>query len=342
MKRILAVNHFMYLERFEEPQNTLYYAPVINSAAQKAFFEKRFDSLKVRFPGIQWHPHNDEIEADVVLCWDAFDEKQRFGKKIYFGQNRLFDDLEFICPPSFSAFRRRAEKELPSRFENPIQPFDPEVLYELDYYFNQKRLAKTYFKTRNGMLGRNFSTKFSSFLSCGALDVRYLYNQVKEFEQEYGANKSTYWIVFELLWREFFYWHYQEVGTRFFSENGLDGYRNFSPIRRYSIQELHDRSHKVPFFQAALNELTETGFLSNRTRQMFASIWIHDLDLPWRSGADLFERYLIDYDVYSNWGNWMYLAGVGVDPRGSRYFNIDKQLSRYDPKNNYMRRWLAS
>jgi deoxyribodipyrimidine photo-lyase len=70
---------------------------------------------------------------------------------------------------------------------------------------------------------------------------------------------------------------------------------------------------------------------------MFASYWLNDLGLNWRAGADLFENHLIDYDVYSNYGNWMYLAGVGVDPRGKRYFNIDKQLSIYDPQGKYIK-----
>jgi deoxyribodipyrimidine photo-lyase len=98
------------------------------------------------------------------------------------------------------------------------------------------------------------------------------------------------------------------------------------------------RAH--PFFHAALKELTSTGFLSNRARQMFASVWLNDLDLNWRSGAQLFEQHLIDYDVYSNFGNWMYLAGVGVDPRGRRYFDIDKQLHTYDPNGEYLNQFV--
>ena len=88
-------------------------------------------------------------------------------------------------------------------------------------------------------------------------------------------------------------------------------------------------------------ELTQTGFLSNRGRQIFASIWINDLNLDWRSGAEFFESYLIDYDVYSNYGNWMYLAGVGVDSRGKRHFNIEKQLKSYDPSNEYIKTWSS-
>jgi deoxyribodipyrimidine photo-lyase len=55
----------------------------------------------------------------------------------------------------------------------------------------------------------------------------------------------------------------------------------------------------------------------------------------------LFEQQLIDYDVCSNWGNWAYLAGVGNDPRGNRYFNIEKQANDYDSKKTYRNLWLT-
>ena len=189
-------------------------------------------------------------------------------------------------------------------------------------------------------MGENFSTRFSPYLSSGALCVKYLYNQVKKFEAQHGSNKSTYWIIFELLWREYFYWHYQKHQSLYFSENGLRGAKNFSPVKDYDLDQLVHICD-IPFFLAALNEIQETGFLSNRVRQIFASIWINDLELSWRSGALFFEKYLIDYDVFSNYGNWMYLAGVGVDPRGKRYFNVEKQLNTYDPNNLYIKKWVT-
>ena len=90
----------------------------------------------------------------------------------------------------------------------------------------------------------------------------------------------------------------------------------------------------------AMKELLETGFLSNRMRQIFASEWINTYCLDWRDGANIFEMNLVDYDVFSNWGNWQYLAGVGHDPRGKRKFNLVKQLETYDPKREYFKKWL--
>lgn len=65
------------------------------------------------------------------------------------------------------------------------------------------------------------------------------------------------------------------------------------------------------------------GFMSNRGRQNVASFLALDLDLDWRDGAWWFESCLLDYDVASNWGNWVAAAGL----TGGRLnkFNITKQ-----------------
>jgi len=86
-------------------------------------------------------------------------------------------------------------------------------------------------------------------------------------------------------------------------------------------------------------EIKKTGWMSNRGRQNVASFFAKELMLDWRIGAAYFESMLIDYDVHSNYGNWMYVAGVGNDPR-DRTFNVDLQAKRYDPQNKYQCLWL--
>ena len=63
------------------------------------------------------------------------------------------------------------------------------------------------------------------------------------------------------------------------------------------------------------------------------------MSVDWRYGAAWFEEHLIDYDAAVNWGNWQYIAGVGVDPRGGRHFNIEKQTVLYDPNGDYQAKW---
>ncbi len=344
MKTLLIQNQLFLVPEIQHEFSRLIFSPHFHSEGQRHFFEQRFHELRNSAPVLEWKPEANPEEADEVLAWDASFEKKRFGSKLLARQNRLFSGSLFPSPPFsipevFTPFREKAERHLPAHFPDARAPDDAEVREAVRVYFWEKKLASTYFETRNQLTGKDFSTGFSAFLSCGALDVQFLYNEVRRFEAEHGSNKSTTWIIYELLWREYFYWHYQKHQSAYFSENGIKGPKDFSAVRSYSLEELEGmKAH--PFFHAALKELTSTGFLSNRARQMFASVWLNDLGLNWRSGARLFEEHLIDYDVYSNFGNWMYLAGVGVDPRGKRYFDIDKQLKTYDPNGDYLRKFL--
>ena len=91
-----------------------------------------------------------------------------------------------------------------------------------------------------------------------------------------------------------------------------------------------------------MNELRATGTLSNRMRQIVASYLIYDLAQDWRAGAAWFEAQLLDYDVYSNQGNWLSIAGLGTDPRGGRQMNLEKQALEHDPQGLYRKKWAQS
>lgn len=336
--RVLVLNNSFLLAAPEWADAEILFAPIYHSALQRRFWETRFQELRSTHPRTVWCENIGAQDFDLALAWDALYEREAFGPKLHPRQNRLFDHIPFPIGDGFTPFRRLAEELLPARYEDAIPPRDREAQRELDYYFREAKLASTYFDTRNAMIGRDGSTRFSVFLSSGVLDVRHLYNEVREFERLHGANKSTGWIVFELLWREFFYWHYQANPRSYFSLAGLRGPAASPPVPLFPLEYLRGLPAH-PLFAACLRELTGTGFLHNRTRQIFASIWLNDLGLDWRAGARLFEEHLLDYDVYSNYGNWMYLAGVGVDPRGKRYFNVDKQLRDYDPAGGYLAQW---
>ena len=53
-------------------------------------------------------------------------------------------------------------------------------------------------------------------------------------------------------------------------------------------------------------------------------------------------RQLLDYDPYSNQGNWLYGAGLGTDPRGGRRFNLEKQTREHDADGAYRLHWAST
>lgn len=198
-----------------------------------------------------------------------------------------------------------------------------------------------YKATRNALTGRDFASHWSPWLANGALSVRQVVADLRAMEAERGASDGSYWLWFELLWREHFRWMLRRHGRALFRARGL---RRSAPSAAHDAEAFArwcEGRTGLPLVDAAMRELRHTGFLSNRLRQIVASALIHELRGDWRAGAAWFEACLIDFDVHSNQGNWAYIAGVGTDPRGGRHFNLDRQTREHDPDGDHQRLWAA-
>ncbi|TVQ67339.1 MAG: DASH family cryptochrome [Oceanospirillales bacterium] len=284
---------------------------------------------------------------------------------------RLFelDQLPFSLenlPASFSGFRKRVE-DLPinapcprithlpplvtrnhswpvtldrpeSDDSSPFVGGETAALEHLKDYFSSQA-PQTYKETRNALDTWDHSTKFSPWLAQGSLSVRQTLHALRQHEATYGANDSTYWIYFELLWREYFHFNALKLGSQLFKFSGIKQSKpltSFYPQRFRSWCEGNTPSAAV---NACMKQLNATGYMSNRGRQWVASYLVNEMRIDWRYGAAYFEQQLLDYDVASNWGNWQYLGGVGADPRGQRHFNLSKQVQMYDPNGEFIKRW---
>lgn len=211
------------------------------------------------------------------------------------------------------------------------------ALAYLQAYFASNK-ASHYKQTRNGLMGLDYSTKFSPWLAHGALSVRVIEQARQAYEAQHGANDSTYWIWFELLWRDYFRFLHLKYGRQLYLPRGLADMPLVAHRSKVFARWCAGQTGQA-WIDAGMRELAATGYLSNRMRQNVASFWIHDLHGDWLSAAAWFEAHLLDYDVYSNQGNWLYLAGRGTDPRGSRRFNPDKQAQDYDADGAYRALW---
>ncbi|MDX1666107.1 MAG: DASH family cryptochrome, partial [Saprospiraceae bacterium] len=230
--------------------------------------------------------------------------------------------------------------EMDSRAVLEFKGGETEGLKRLQYYIWESDNIKTYKKTRNQLVGGDYSSKFSPWLAQGCLSPKKIYQEIKKYEEERVSNKSTYWLFFELMWRDFFRFMAKKHGDKIFHKQGYKG----DPDPEWTddrelLQKWIDGRTGVPFIDANMREIKNTGYMSNRGRQNVASFLVSDLKVNWQMGAEYFESVLIDYDVASNWGNWNYVAGVGSDPR-DRYFNILSQAQRYDPNGEYVRLWI--
>jgi deoxyribodipyrimidine photo-lyase len=221
----------------------------------------------------------------------------------------------------------------------PFKGGETEALKRLNYYLFESKKIGFYKKTRNGLVGVDYATKFSPWLANGSLSPKTIYHQVKKYEQEFVKNQSTYWVIFELIWRDYFKYISLKYDNKIFKIGGILN-RNYEwksdkkTIRKWIYGETKD-----DFVNANMIELKETGWMSNRGRQNVASYFTKELLLDWRIGAAYFESLLLDYDVHSNYGNWMYVAGVGNDPR-DRKFKTQLQAERYDSNHKFRNLWL--
>ena len=272
-------------------------------------------------------------------------------------------------PDVFTQFRQQVEKQK-LRFANPVdavkeipplpnkggphhiraiislvdtkRPFiggESMANHHVNRYF-ERRLVDTYKQTRNQLIGVDYSSKFSPWLALGCCSARFITKKLAEYEDQHGANNGTYWLWFELLWRDYFRFLHFKYGKSLYQSKGL-GKIKANQFDKNCFHQWASGNTGESFIDAGMRELKATGFLSNRMRQIVASYWIYNMKGDWRAGAAWFESQLIDYDVYSNQGNWLYISGKGTDPRGGRPFNVTKQAIDHDPEGIYQSMWLA-
>ncbi len=229
--------------------------------------------------------------------------------------------------------------EMDTRTAFPFKGGENQGLERMNYYFWETKKLSNYKSTRNGLTGIDYSSKLSPWLANGSISAKMIYWQLQEYEKLIQKNQDTYWLLFELIWRDYFKYISLKHGNAIFKLSGVFNKKiKFETQQKVKSQWINGTT-KEPFINANMIELAKTGWMSNRGRQNVASYWSKELGQDWRIGAAYFESLLLDYDVHSNWCNWMYNSGVGNDPR-DRQFNIKRQTEMYDPNGTYQKIWL--
>ena len=247
------------------------------------------------------------------------------------------EDLETSAVPSLKDLGFD-DFDLDERAVLDFKGGETEGLKRLHYYLWDSDLLKKYKQTRDQLIGGDYSSKLSPWLSAGCLSPREVYWEVNKYEKERGSNDSTYLLIFELLWRDYFRFMFKKHGTHYFiPEESNDPEKNLTEEDTGKFEKWKQGETGMPFIDANMRELLYTGFMSSRGRQNVASYFVNELGLNWTLGAAYFEEMLIDYSPSSNWGNWAYIAGPNstVVP-----LNIARQAKDFDPQAEYMKLWL--
>ncbi len=172
----------------------------------------------------------------------------------------------------------------------------------------------------------------SPHLRFGTISIRYLVSL---------ALKQNLSFLNELIWREFFMqilFSFPHVVTGNFKSlyDDIQWRNDEKEFHRWCIGETG-----YPIVDSGMRQLNSTGYLHNRVRMITAGFLCKHLLIDWRWGEAYFAQKLLDYELSSNNGNWQWAAGTGCDAAPYfRVFNPETQQKKFDPKEEYIRKWV--
>ena len=282
----------------------------------------------------------ETVQDDVVVSPDEYDE----------------------TPPSFSQFYtkwKKIDKPTPSPIPNTLADIETkQPLYEDTQQptipatrrdeavkkwndFKTERI-QTYKDERDNLSNPQGVSRLSPYYAIGILSVREVLYDVEnliETSEKSSHIRNIAKYRSELAWREF--------NKTVLAKNPSSLEENYRDIDKIGwnndeeeIQAWKEGQTGIPFVDAGMRQLNQTGYMHNRLRQNVASFLTKHLMSDWRIGRDYFKQHLFDHDIASNTGGWQWSASTGTDSVPLRIFNPEKQGRRYDKQAEYIKKWV--
>jgi len=195
----------------------------------------------------------------------------------------------------------------------------------------------TAYKTARDLPDRDGTSRLSPHLHWGEISPRQIWHAART----HGHSEGSETFLKELGWREFcaqLLFHNPDLPTKPLDQRFAD----FS--WRHSHKDFHAWTRGqtgIPIVDAGMRQLWQTGWMHNRVRMIVASLLIKHLGIHWTRGEEWFWDCLVDADLASNSANWQWVAGCGADAAPFfRIFNPVLQGEKFDPKGDYVRRFV--
>jgi deoxyribodipyrimidine photo-lyase len=230
----------------------------------------------------------------------------------------------------FSNFFSTKPFPFPSIKKLGFQPIPEDHLHFPEAKMNRKKIL--FYDQQRDYPGINGTTHLSVHLRFGTVSIRRLVSLAKELNET--------WLN-ELIWREFYMailFHFPHAATGAFKKqyNNIPWRNNEKEFEDWCVGKTG-----YPIVDAGMRELNTTGFMHNRVRMIVASFLVKHLLIDWRWGEAYFAEKLLDYDLAANNGGWQWAASSGCDAAPYfRIFNPYEQTKRFDPKQEYIRKWV--
>ena len=194
-----------------------------------------------------------------------------------------------------------------------------------------ENIIRNYHNTRD-IPSLDGTSRLSIHLRFGTISIRELARTARETNEKYFN---------ELIWRDFYqmilFWYPRSVDHAFKAEYDRIEWE-FDEVQ---FRAWCEGQTGYPLVDAGMRELNETGHMHNRIRMVVASFLCKHLLHDWRLGERYFAEKLLDFDLASNVGGWQWAAGSGVDAAPYfRIFNPTSQQEKFDPKFDYVKKWI--
>ncbi len=260
---------------------------------------------------------------------------------------RMLDISPLLPPPpsQIPTWEDVDSEPLPTSNTPALLPAGESVALEIlqDFTGGEAAPVFRYAEERN-RVDLNGTSGLSPYLRFGMLSPRLAVQAAVESAQrartKEAAQGAEVWLN-ELIWREFFtaiLYHFPGVRQASFREayRGIDWAND-----KVNFASWCAGLTGFPLVDAAMRQLSKTGWMHNRARMVVASFLTKELLIDWRWGEKWFMQHLVDGDPAANNGGWQWTAGTGTDAAPYfRIFNPISQSQRHDPHGVYIRRYV--
>lgn len=221
---------------------------------------------------------------------------------------------------------------------------EAEAIRRLTEFLEQ--VGKNYKDTRN-FPSINGTSRLSPYLAVGAISPKMAFEMTRKANHGHltSGSEGLQTFMSELCWRDFYrhiLHHFPHIssGAPFKPEAANIEWREdeeaMADFKRWCKGETG-----IPIVDAAMRQLSTTGWMHNRLRMIVSMFLTKDLLISWKLGESWFAKHLVDYDFPSNNGGWQWSSSTGTDAQPYfRIFNPFTQSENFDKDGIFIKRFV--
>jgi deoxyribodipyrimidine photo-lyase len=294
-------------------------------------------------PGLTVFPPGSILKADGTP-YTVFSPFARRWKSLQFPSSG-----SLLCAPSrlgkFADLASLPIPDVPAPSEHiPFDAGEAAARRRLSAFVDGHDAPIYAYATSRNQLDTTGTSQLSPYLRLGMVSARQAavsaFTAMSSAPSDSARSSAEVWLN-ELIWREFFIHilhHFPDVRYKSFRRQFRDIPWNND---RAAFRAWCNGNTGYPSVDAAMRQLSQSGWIHNRARMIVASFLVKDLLIDWRWGEKWFMRCLVDGDPAANNGGWQWSAGTGTDAAPYfRIFNPVLQSKKHDPDGVHIRRWI--